>query len=58
MTDQEFKQIRKAIGISQERLGKDMGRTSKQIRRYEHGKAEIPFLVAHYMNSLQVEEAR
>ena len=54
MTDQEFKQIRKAIGISQERLGKDMGRTSKQIRRYEQGKAEIPFLVAHYMNSLKV----
>ena len=42
MNRQEFKKIRKSLGLSQERLGAILGRERRQIIRYEKGDMDIP----------------
>ena len=42
MTNHEFKKTRKFLGLSQEQLGKVLGRERRQIIRYEKGNSDIP----------------
>ena len=52
MTKDDFKKFRKELGLSQEALGKVLGRSRQQIIGYEQGHAEIPAWAEPALNGL------
>ena len=52
MTPQEFKDIRKGLGLSQPRLAAILGKDKGTISRYERGVFDISFEAALHMRYL------
>ena len=52
MTKEKFREHRKRMGLSQAKLGDQIGRTKMQIIRYEMGQAEIPMIAELALEAL------
>ncbi len=46
MTPEQFKQIRKELGWTQQRLADELGMSRRQIGNYEQGTSPIPKVVS------------
>ena len=57
MKPDEFRKNRKLLGLSQERLAPVIGRTRRQIIRYETGDAAIPIIAQLAMECLVWRQA-
>jgi len=53
MIPDDFKRIRLAAGLSQEKLAAMIGKSRRIIVYYENGKTPIPFLVERFMLELE-----
>lgn len=49
MKPRTLKRARRVLGLTQERLGKDIGYTRQSVERWERGVYPIPSLVARYV---------
>lgn len=49
MTPEEFKQIRTALKMSQQALGRQLGKHRNTIAAYESGQQAIPSAIAQYV---------
>ncbi len=49
MTAKEFKKLRLKAKLTQKKLANMMGKTSREISRYENGVVEIPTIVGYFM---------
>ena len=57
MRAREFKAARQRLGLSQAKLAAALGMGWLQIMRYEHGRAEVPKVVALAVEALERREA-
>ena len=55
MTAAEFRQARKALGLSQPKMGKKIGKGVSTIKRYETGQTPVPEIVRKLVARLLVE---
>jgi len=57
MTPDEFRAIRKSLGLTQEALAERLGQHRITISRYERGREPIPPVVALAMQALRDQAA-
>jgi DNA-binding transcriptional regulator YiaG len=52
LSPSDFQRMRRATGLSQEALARRLGRTLRQIARYEQGRTPVPFKIAEQLQEL------
>ena len=52
----DFRRLRKAAGLSQEALARQLGRTLRQVARYEQGHTTVPHWIADRLRELANEK--
>jgi transcriptional regulator with XRE-family HTH domain len=56
MTPADFKRIREALGLSQTAMGRELGKSIRQVRYYETGHTAIPLLVARAVEAMERDD--
>lgn len=56
LSAEEFRDIRRQAGFSQETLARELNRTVRQVARYESGRTPIPFGIARRMAALRKDK--
>jgi len=56
MTPADFRRIREALGLSQTEMGRELGKSIRQVRYYETGHTDIPLLVARAVEAMERDE--
>jgi transcriptional regulator with XRE-family HTH domain len=56
LTPKDFRRIRLALGLSQTEMGRELGKSIRQVRYYETGHTDIPLLVARAVEAMERDE--
>jgi transcriptional regulator with XRE-family HTH domain len=56
LTPKDFRRIREALGLSQTAMGRELGKSIRQVRYYETGHTDIPLLVARAVEAMERDE--